>query len=148
MKALRALAREAGEGEPGHQRNQHDGDESFDRGDRMRVQRLRVHVAVADGRTRLDAEEEQVVEVAEPRVGDRILAEPIEPGEHDIEGDEDAGDDGEEAGPAHRHRVVVEIGPEAVLQAISDDAPPGEGAQPRARLLAVQRLRQRQRQAG
>ena len=55
----RARPREPGKDQPGHDREEGHAGEDFDRGDEMPVIGLRVHVAVADRRQRLDREIEQ-----------------------------------------------------------------------------------------
>ena len=62
---------------PAHHREQHQADKILDRRDDVAVIGLRMHVAVADGRRRLDAEEEQIGE-ALTRVGDRRVAEVVD----------------------------------------------------------------------
>ena len=67
----RARTRETREYEAGHHRERQQADEILHRGDDVAEERLRMHVAVADGGGRLDAEEEEIGEAARPRIGDR-----------------------------------------------------------------------------
>ena len=57
-----------------------------------------MHVAVADGRGRLDAEEEQIAEIARPRVGDRIPADHVDEREGGVKATKAAASDAKNAG--------------------------------------------------
>ena len=56
--------------------------------DDMAIDRLRMHVAVADRRRRLDAEEEEIGEAAAARIGDRRVAETVDQRENEVQRDE------------------------------------------------------------
>ena len=55
----------------------------------MAVIGLRMHVAIADGRQRLDGEVEQLKEAVAADVGDRLVAERIEKSKYGVQQDED-----------------------------------------------------------
>ena len=112
-----ARARKAGEHEPGQHRQKAHAGEDFDGGDHVPVIGLRVHVAVADRRQRLDGEIEQLQRIARAGVGDRLVAERIEERKHRIEDDENRRRAAEEHRPVDGHGPMIEIGPETLRQA-------------------------------
>ena len=113
-----ARARETREDQPGHHREEAHAGEDFDRRDDVAVIGLRMHVAVADGRQRLDREVEQAQRQRQPGadIGDRLIAEPEDEGKHGIEKYEDRRRAAEKHRPVDGHRAVIEIGPEAFRQ--------------------------------
>ena len=110
-----ARPREPGKYQPGQHRQETHPGEDFDGGDEMPVVGLRVHVAVADRRQRLDGEVEQLEEALAANIGDRIGAERIEQCEDAVQRDEDDGGRAEEHRPVHGHRAVIEVGPETLI---------------------------------
>ena len=84
---------------------------------------LRVHVAIADRRQRLDRE----VEVGERSVlrgiGDRLMAEGIEEAENGVERDKYRGGRAKKHRPVHCHRAMIEIAPKALAPAKRLDLP-------------------------
>ena len=83
-----ARPREAGEDQSGHHREETHAGKDFDGGDEMAVIGLRMHVAVADRRQRLDREVEELQRPVAGDIGDRSIAERIEQREDGIEHDE------------------------------------------------------------
>ena len=70
----RGRPREAGEGQPGDERDAQDAGHRLDHDHDVGVAGGRVHPAVADGRDGLHAEVERVLERPRPGVGDRVPA--------------------------------------------------------------------------
>jgi hypothetical protein len=89
----------------------------------MPVIGLRVHVAVADGRQRLDREIEQAQRQRQGvgNVGDRLVAEPEQECEDGVEDDEDERGAAEEPRPVDRHAAMIEVAPEAGAEAARFD---------------------------
>ena len=70
-----ARAREPGEDQPCHHREKTHAGEDFDGGDKMPVVGLRMHVAIADRRQRLDREIEKLQRTFAAGIGNRLVAE-------------------------------------------------------------------------
>jgi hypothetical protein len=68
--------REAGEDQSRHQRHRQDAGEELDRRDEVAIMRLRMHVAIAGRRERLDAEIEIIDVVAAWHIRNRLVGEP------------------------------------------------------------------------
>ena len=113
-----ARPRETGEDQSRHHREKAHAGEDFDRRDEMPVIGLRVHVAVADCRQRLDREIEQAQRQRQCRgnVGNRLRSQPVHEGKNCIENDEDQRGDAEEYRPVYCHGAMIEIAPESRLQ--------------------------------
>src|SRR5258708_14887369 len=77
---------------------------------------VRMHVAVADGRQRLDGEIEQVDEAAGGNVGDRLMAEEEDERKGAVERDEYERGAREEDRPGDGHRSMVQVRPESAVQ--------------------------------
>ena len=105
----RPRPREAREHESGDQREHHEADEDLDHCHHMAVQGLRVHVPVADGGERLDAEEKRAEEARRIQVGDTSRYQAVQAAEENIEDQEKGGNGGEHPRPADRHEIVVQI---------------------------------------
>jgi len=116
-----ARAREAREDQPGHHRQKAHAGENLDRGDQMPVVGLRVHVAVADRRQRLDREIEVRQRPVAFGIGDRLVAEPIEKTKDRVQRDEQRRRTAEKHRPVDRHRPMIKIAPEALTEAESFD---------------------------
>ena len=127
--------REAREDEPRHHRDEDHAGENLDRRDEVPVMGLRVHVAVADGRQRLDREIEKLQVEARGRVGDRVFAERVEQRIEKIDADEHGSRAAEEARPARGHAVMVEVVEEKPVETFRDDLAlaDADDALPRAR---------------
>src|SRR5581483_12113638 len=82
---------------------------------------LRMHVAVARGRERLDREIEIVDVTAGRHVRDRLVADPVEAGEDRVEGEKHQRRAGDEGGPGGRHAAMADVGPEIQMQAFGND---------------------------
>ena len=80
-----ARPRESGEHQSGQHREETHAGEDFDGGDEMPVVGLRVHVAIADRRQRLDGEVEKLQRTVVGNVGDRLVAEEIEESKYGVE---------------------------------------------------------------
>ena len=89
----------------------------------MPVIGLRVHVAIADRRQRLDREIEIGQRPVLGCIGDRVMAERIQESENGVERDKDRGGAAEKYRPVDRHRPMIEIGPKTLAQAESLDLP-------------------------
>jgi hypothetical protein len=81
----------------------------LDRGDDVGIGRLRVHIAKADRRQRLHAEEEEVDKTVRPGVGDGIVAHYIGQREATVEGEKNHCRTGEKFEPGNLHGAVVEV---------------------------------------
>ena len=81
----RPRPREADEDEAGHDRHEGHAAENLDRGDDMAIDRCRRHHAIADGRQRLQAEEEGVAQGARMHIRDRRPAPRDRQGEKDVD---------------------------------------------------------------
>ena len=108
-----ARPREAGEDQPGQHRQKAHAGEDFRGNDDMGVIGLRIHVAVTDGRQRLDREVEQPERLVAGDIGDRRVAEPIQKRKGDVDQHEERRRAAEEYRPVHRQTAMIEIGPEA-----------------------------------
>ncbi len=80
---------------PGDHREHQETDEDLAHRDHMAVQGLRVHVPVAHGRQRLDAEEKRAEETGRVQIGDASGHGIVKAAEDQIE-DQEEGDDGGE----------------------------------------------------
>ncbi len=118
---LGARAREAREDQPRRQRDAGHADKDFQRRDPVRVDGLRVHVAIADRRERFDAEEKRAAESRWKLIGDRRLAEHVERGKHGVEQQEQNPERDKKHRPADHERTVIEILPERRRHAVRDD---------------------------
>src|SRR4051794_6840836 len=98
----------------------------------MRVVRLRVHVAVADRRKRLDREIEEVAEAARPRISDRILTKEIKCGVNGVDGQKRERRRGKEPNPGDGQRSVVEVPPEITGQSAGEEVARAEANLARA----------------
>ena len=96
-------------------------DEDFDGCDAVSVQGLRMHIAVTDGRQRLDAEEEIADQARRIEIGDAARDGVIEQRKDDVERQKRQRQAHEQARPADRHRVVVEILPDPPFETVGDD---------------------------
>src|SRR4029077_1406671 len=84
----RHRAREADKNYSSYNREQKDAAHDFDHANHMPIQRLRIHVAVADGGQSLDAEEEAVIKP--PATGgacNAVRIDSVKRGEHQVERD-------------------------------------------------------------
>ena len=104
----RGGARELREHEAGHQREREQTGERLDRNEDVREEGDRLHLAVADGRHGLHAEEEHVHEIVRPNVLDALI-EVVAGGEDEIGEGERKRDPGDEAGPRGRNEAVIEV---------------------------------------
>ena len=87
----------------------------------MPVVRLRMHVAIADRRQRLDGEVEKLQRTLAAGIGNRIVAEIVEAGKYGIEPDKDRGRAAEKHRPVDAHGPMVKIGPKTLVQALRLD---------------------------
>src|SRR6476660_8051917 len=117
----RAWPGKPGKDQSGHQRHGEDAGEELDGCDEVAVMGLRMHVAVAGGRERLDAEIEVVDIGPVGHAGYRVIADPVKHCEHGVEGDEDEGGAGDKGRPGCGHAAMADVGPEAELQSLRDD---------------------------
>ena len=118
----RALGREnRAKIKPGHQRHRKDAGEQLHGGDEMSVMGLRMHVAVAGGRQRLDPEIEIVDIGAARHVRDRLIRDPVEQREDRVEGNKHQCGAGDERRPGGRHAAMADVGPETEMLAFRDD---------------------------
>ena len=107
----------SGPREPREDQSRHDGQQRhpgkyLHRCDDMAEMGLRMHVAVSDGRQRLDREIDQVQEAASGNVGDRLMAEEEDKRKGAVERDEYERGAREEDRPGDGHRSMVQVGPE------------------------------------
>ena len=115
--------RETGENQAGHHRQKRHAGEDFDGRDQMPVIGLRVHVAIADCRQRLDREVEVCERSVLRGIGDRLMAKGIEEAKNGVERDKYRGGRAEKHRPVHCHRAMIEIAPEALAPAKRLDLP-------------------------
>src|SRR4051812_26865369 len=122
----RTRARKAREDETGHDREKGQAGENLDRREQMRVIRLRVHVAVADGGKRLDRKIEEIAETAGPRICDRFVAQEIKGGVNGVDRQKGQRGESKELKPRDRQRGVVEVTPEIPPQTPGEKVPRAE----------------------
>src|SRR5438445_13575628 len=87
----------------------------------MSVVGLRMHVAIAGGRKRLDTEIEIVDIGATRHVRNRLIRKPVEHRENRVEGDKHQRGAGDESRPGGRHAAMTDVGPETEMLAFRDD---------------------------
>ena len=95
--------------------------EQLQRRDKMPVMGLRMHIAVAGGRKRLDAEIEIIDVGPAGHVGDRLISDPVEARENRVKGDEHQRSAGDESRPGGGHAAMADVAPEAEMKAFTDD---------------------------
>jgi len=115
--------REARENQPGHHRKKTHSGEDFDRRDQMPIVGLRMHVAIADRRQRLDREVEISERSIPGGVGDRLMTQGIKEAKHGVEHHKHCGGGAKEYRPIDGHRAMIEIAPKSLAQAEGFDLP-------------------------
>ena len=108
----RHRAREADKNYSGNNREQKDAAHDFDHADHMSVQRLRIHVAVADGGQSLDAKEEAVIKP--PATGgacDAVRIDSVKGGEQQVERDVKGADQRGKLRPAQSKQPLINVAP-------------------------------------
>jgi len=104
--------RKAHEDEAGHRCEQKNPSHDFNRRDDVGVQRLRIHVAVADGGQRLHAEEEAVKKpMSASAASDTVLLDTVKGGEKKIEPDIKTGDKRGESRPLQTEQPAIDVAP-------------------------------------
>src|ERR1700676_2859176 len=103
----------------------------------MPVMGLRVHVAIARGRERLDAEIEVVDVGAARHIGDRLISDPIQQRKNCVEDDVDNCCAANEGWPGCRHAAMADIGPEIEMQALGHHLVVAQADNPRLCWLCV-----------
>src|SRR5262249_39760292 len=122
-------------------RQKADAGENLDRGDQVPVIGLRVHVAIADCRQRLDREIKIRQRSVAFGIGDRLVAEPIEKCKDRVQRDEQRRRTAEKYRPVDSHRPMIKVAPEALAEAesfdlamaVANDLRPCLGSSPRSR---------------
>src|SRR5262249_4601507 len=110
----------------GHYRQGAHACKDLESGDDVGIGGLRVHVAKADRRCRLNAEEEQINETARPGVSDWIFAKCIEECEETIEDEKNGGRSGEEQRPGYFHCPVIEVTERRYTLVLGEGVPIGD----------------------
>src|ERR1700730_9469663 len=103
----------------------------------MPVMGLRMHVAVAGGRKRLDAEVEIIDISAVRHVRDRLISDPVKRCENRVEGDKQQRGSTDESRPRGRHAAVPDVGPETETKALRDDLAAAQPDDPRLRCSLI-----------
>jgi len=105
-------ARKAHEDEAGHRCEQKNPSHDFNGRDDMGVQRLRIHVAVADRGQRLHAEEEAIKKpMPASAASDTVLLDTVKRGEKKIEPDIKTGDKRGESRPFQTEQPAIDVAP-------------------------------------
>src|SRR5262249_17612429 len=108
----RHRTREADKNQSGNHREQKYAAHDFEHADHMSVQRLRVHVAVADRGQRLHAKEEAVVKpLSTGGASDTVAVESVKRCEQQIERDVNGGDQPAKLRPPQSEQPLINVSP-------------------------------------
>src|SRR5262249_15435456 len=106
----RYRAREAHENQPGNNREQKDAAHDFDHADHMAVQRLRIHVAVADSGQCLYTEEETIIKPLSTRgAGDAVALDSVKRGKQQVERNVKSGDQRPKLRPPQSEQPLINV---------------------------------------